>query len=214
MTHSSPSPFATVAEPDWNPFTVCAVGKKPPYPRALSTPEGLGDRLRFVAFAEKQAASAFLTAPLAFPEVSAGVKKIWSLLAQEEHKHLQWLLYRMNDLTIPITDRPVSKALWDSFQRCKNEHDFAQFMANAEERGRVAGEQFYQTLLAVDPISAKIFNQIALEERQHILLAQAIIDQNFQIPPDFDPKLEVLPLQAYSELIRPESTAAQSVRPA
>ena len=73
-------------------------------------------------------------------------------------------------------------------------------MENAEERGRIACELFYQTLLSIDSTSAKIFNQIAIEEQQHIRLAKMVIDQNFQVPLDFDTKLDVLPVDAYSTL--------------
>jgi hypothetical protein len=186
--------------PDWAPFQITDVGVKAPYLRSLSTPEGLGDRLRFVAFAELQAAKAFERAAVRFPEVSDGVKKIWAILAQEESKHLQWLLWRMDELKIVPGDRAVSAALYESFENATTAAQFAKYMASAEERGRIAGEQFYDTLLKIDPVTARIFQQIALEEQAHIRLASAITSLNFQIPPDFDLKMEVLPLQAYPAL--------------
>ena len=170
---------------DWSPFRVCQEGEKAPYPRSLVTPEGLGDRLRFVAFAEKQATHAFASAADLF-EVPAEVKQIWRTLAKEELKHLNWLLERMDELKVDVAERPQSLALWKSFDRCANAQGFAEFMASAEERGRVAGEQFFQTLLEIDPITAKIFQQIALEEQEHIRLAQSILDFNFKIPANFD----------------------------
>lgn len=185
---------------NWFPFQTCLPTEKAPYPRALSTPEGLGDRLRFVAFAELQASKAFEHAITRFSSVSAGVKQIWALLAKEEAKHLQWLLWRMDELKIKPDDRPVSLALWQSFEKAKTAEQFAKYMANAEERGREAGELFYDTLLKIDPITGKIFKQIAKEEVAHIRLASAITSLNFQIPPDFDLKMEVLPLTAYSDL--------------
>lgn len=157
---------------DWLPFRICAEGEKPPYPRSLSTPEGLGDRLRFVAFAEKQAMHAFAAAAEIFSDAPPETREVWRILSREEQKHLQWLLNRMDELRIDVTERPQSLALWMSFDRCENAADFARFMANAEERGRIAGDQFYETLLTVDPITAKIFGQIALEEREHIQLAE------------------------------------------
>lgn len=171
---------------DWAPFRVCVEGEKAPYPRSLSTPEGLGDRLRFVAFAEKQATHAFSAAADIFSDVPEAVKTIWRTIAQEEQKHLQWLLNRMNELNLAVDERPQSLALWKSFDRCETAQDFAVFMANAEERGRVAGEQFYETLLEIDPITARIFQQIAIEEQEHIRLAQSILDHNFKIPENFD----------------------------
>jgi rubrerythrin len=189
---------------DWAPFSLCKDGEKAPYPRSLQTPEGLGDRLRFVAFAEKQATHAFSLAADFFADVSPGVAVIWRALAREEAKHLQLLLWRIEELKIEVAAIPQSLALWKSFDRCTTAQEFAVFMANAEERGRVAGEQFYQTLLRIDPVTARVFQQIALEEQEHIRLAQTIIDRNFQIPADFDPKLEGIALERFAELRRLE----------
>ena len=187
---------------DWSPFVTCADGVKAPYPRGLSTSEGLGDRLRFVAFAEKQAAHAFSTAADVFPDISVGARRIWKKLAEEEQKHLQWLLWRMNELNISVADRPVSLALWKSFDRCESAKNFAQYMASSEEHGRVAGEKFYETLLKIDPVSAKVFQQIALEEQEHIRLAQAVVSLDFQVPEDFDINISGIPLNAYEVLTK------------
>ena len=189
--NSKPGLFTPLAV-DWAPFVTCADGVKAPYPRSLSTPEGLGDRLRFVAFAEKQATHAFAAAAEVFADQSEAVKNIWRILAREEQKHLHWLLDRMPERKIDVADRPVSLALWKSFDHCHDARKFADFMASAEERGRIAGEQFYQTLLEIDPITAKIFNQIALEEQEHIRLAQAIIDHDFNIPANFNYDLKAV----------------------
>ena len=188
-------------EVDWTPFFICKNGERAPYPRGLTTVEGLADRLRFVAFAEKQATTAFLNAPEVFHEVSPTVKEVWRTLAREEGKHLQWLLWRMEELKMSISERPVSIALWQSFHRCTTPQQFAEFMFKAEERGRIAGEQFYETLLNIDPTTAKIFRQIALEEQEHIRLAQMILDHQFNPPPNFEIKLNTIPLSDYSKLI-------------
>jgi rubrerythrin len=184
---------------DWAPFTVCKPGEKPPYPRALSTKEGLGDRLRFVAFAEKQATHAFGLAAKLY-DVPERVRKIWETLSKEEEKHLNWLLYRMRELEVISDERPQGLALWQSFDRCVTPTQFANFMANAEDRGRIAGEQFFQTLLAIDPQSARLFQQIAKEEVEHIRLASAVLEFNFEIPDDFSFQIEGLPLDAYSSI--------------
>jgi rubrerythrin len=161
---------------DWAPFRICEEGEKPPYPRSLSTPEGLGDRLRFVAFAELQAHHAFALAAESFESLPDQARKIWQTLAKEEKKHLNWLLERMTALGVTPQERPLSIALWNSFDRCETPRDFALFMANAEERGRVAGEKFYETLLKTDPVTAALFQKIAEEEQDHIRLAQSILD--------------------------------------
>ena len=184
---------------DWSPFSVCKPGEKPPYPRALSTKEGLGDRLRFVAFAEKQATHAFGLAAEIY-DVPEAVRKIWRTLSKEEEKHLTWLLYRMKELGVSPEERPQGLALWQSFDRCETPTQFANFMANAEDRGRIAGEQFYQTLLSIDPQSARLFQQIAKEEIEHIRLASAVLEYQFNIPADFSFQVEGLPLTDYSRI--------------
>jgi rubrerythrin len=184
---------------DWSPFMVCKLGEKPPYPRALSTKEGLGDRLRFVAFAEKQATHAFATAAEIF-DVPEAVKKIWLTLSREEEKHLTWLLYRMKELGVDAGERPQGISLWHSFDRCETPEQFANFMANAEDRGRIAGEQFYQTLLSIDPQTARLFQQIAKEEVEHIRLASAVLSHQFKIPEGFSFQVEGVPLEDYSAI--------------
>jgi len=160
---------------DWAPFAVCGPGEKAPYPRSLQTPEGLGDRLRFVAFAELQAHHAFRIAAESFPGLPEEARRIWLELSTEEKKHLGWLLLRMEELGVAASERPQSLALWNSFDRCDTPAKFAVFMANAEERGRIAGEQFHETLKAVDPVTAELFGKIAFEEQSHIRLAQSIL---------------------------------------
>lgn len=159
---------------NWSPFTICLDGQKAPYPRALSTPEGLADRLRFVAFAEKQATHAFASAAIVYPGLPAQVKDLWLTLSREEEKHLSWLLARMNELGVSASERPQSLSLWQSFDHCKTAREFANFMAKAEDRGRHAGEMFYETLLKVDTVTAELFRKIAEEEKEHIALAEKV----------------------------------------
>ncbi len=160
---------------DWAPFRICADGEKAPEPRSLSTREGLGDRLRFVAFAEKQAHHAFALAAESFEALPDEARSLWRTLAREEKKHMDWLLARMEELSVDVAERPLSLALWRSFDRCATPDEFARFMANAEERGRVAGEKFHETLLRFDPVTAALFQRIAEEEKDHILLAESVL---------------------------------------
>ncbi len=163
------------AKIEWAPFAVCAPTEKAPYPRSLTTPEGLGDRLRFVAFAEKQAENAFFLAAHSYPALPESVKNTWLELSREEAKHLSWLLARMKELGVDPAARPQSLALWNSFDRCSTASEFALFMANAEERGRIAGEQFYETLLKTDSVTGELFRKIAEEEKMHIALARSVM---------------------------------------
>jgi len=157
---------------DWSPFRVCGPQEHADPPRAILSPVGVGDRLRAAAFAEIQAREAFNWGADRFEgEAPAALCTAWRGLALAEDRHLNWLLARMEELGISITERRVSTQLWHSLVSCTNARDFARYMASAEERGRKAGERFHREMAQVDPISAKIFGQIALEEIAHIELA-------------------------------------------
>ena len=161
---------------DWSPFTICAPGEKAPYPRALTTVEGLGDRLRFVAFAELQAVHAFSAAAHLYADTPPAARELWLTLSREEEKHFQLLIARMKELGVEPSERPQSLALWQSFDRCNTAREFAVFMAKAEDRGRHAGEQFYETLLKIDLVTAELFKRIAEEEKEHIRLAASVMN--------------------------------------
>jgi rubrerythrin len=152
----------------WHPYVLGVV----PKPRSLLTPEGLGDRLRFVAFAERQATRAFREAATRFSDASPGLREAWLWVAAEEEKHESWLLQRLADIKQDVATVPVALDLYLSFERCQTAQEFAIYMSNAEERGRVAGERFAQVLASTDPLTAKMFEQIALKEREHVALTE------------------------------------------
>ncbi len=151
---------------DWSPYLIGPA----PRPRPLQTEAGLGDRLRYVAFAERQAARAFGEAPGRFPEAPTGLAEAWRWVALEEMKHEQWLLTRLEELGQPVAGIPVTLDLYQSFTRCSSAKEFSDYMARAEEWGRVAGERFAEVLRARDPRTADLFAQIAREEREHIAM--------------------------------------------
>jgi uncharacterized ferritin-like protein (DUF455 family) len=91
-------------------------------------------------------------------------------VAQEEAKHEKWLLDRLAELGQAVSSVPVALDLYLSFEKCRSAHEFAVYMSNAEERGRVAGERFGELLKSRDPKTAEIFAQIALEESQHVAM--------------------------------------------
>lgn len=157
---------------NWEPFEIAENSDRPDAPRSLSTFEGVGDRLRAAAFAEIQAREAFLWAANFFEEAPPELRRIWVSLAHAEERHLNWLLTRMTELKIDVKERKVSTQLWKSLRSCKTAYDFAVYMASAEERGRKAGERFYQALLHTDPVTAEIFRKIAEEEVAHIETAR------------------------------------------
>lgn len=157
---------------NWAPFILADPGKHGEAPRSISTQEGIGDRLRAAAFAEFQAREAFLWAANKFEDAPPGLRDAWRGLAAEEQKHMNWLLCRMKDLGISLTERKVSDHLWVSLVSCQTARDFAVFMANAEERGKRAGERFCESLKDRDPVTGEIFRKIAEEETAHIELAR------------------------------------------
>ncbi len=160
---------------DWGPFEVCAADERPLRSRGLHTREGLGDRLRTAAFAERQAREAFLWAADKFAEAPRELRSSWRQLAAEESKHLGWLLARMVELGLEVAGRPVSDRLWRSLIQCRNWEEFAEFMACAEERGKAAEESFQKALSARDPVTADIFGRIAAEEASHISLQKGCL---------------------------------------
>ena len=157
----------------WTPFNIGT----PPRVRSLNTVEGLGDRLRLVAFAERQAFHAFNEAISRFPDAPAGLIEAWKWVALEEAKHESWLLKRLSELGQDVAAVPVSLNLYFSLQKCSTPKEFALYVSDAEERGRVGAEKFAEVLSLKDPETAKIFKQIALEECEHI----ALVDKFFLI---------------------------------
>lgn len=159
----------------WHPFRVDSAVQIAPRPlitaNRAADKQGIGDRLRTAAFAEMQAEAAFLWAATNLADASSELRDAWRALAVQERKHMNWLMTRMQELEIDIVDRPVSDALWHSLTTCQSARDFCRYMADAEERGRRAGERFCEKLKPIDPITAEIFGTIAFEERSHIELA-------------------------------------------
>lgn len=133
--------------------------------------QGVGDRLRSVAFAELQARTAFVWAADRFPSAPEPLRQAWLRLAVEEEKHLGWLLGRMEEIGASVAERPVSSQLWESLSSCESARQFTLWMAGAEERGQSAGERLAVRLSGVDSVSAAVFAQIAREEAGHVALA-------------------------------------------
>ncbi|NDD91310.1 DUF455 family protein, partial [bacterium] len=107
-----------------------------------------------------------------FLDASEELRTAWKKLASAEDLHLSWLMTRLADLGFSAEDRKVSDQLWVSLTACPSAEEFSLFMATAEDRGRRAGERFYQELRERDPVSAEIFRKIAEEEVEHIRLAE------------------------------------------
>jgi uncharacterized ferritin-like protein (DUF455 family) len=161
----------SASTPSWSPFDVLPPGARTATPRGLSTVEGVGDRLRAAAFAELQAREAFLWGAERLPDAPDRLRATWRSLADAEDRHLGWLLARMAELGVDPAGRPVSDALWRSLTGCVDARSFAVWMADAEERGRRAGERFGRVLAEHDAASAAIFAKIAEEEVAHIAVA-------------------------------------------
>lgn len=155
---------------DWSPFRPCPDDERPPASRGLETAEGLGDRLRTAAFAERQAREAFFWAAERYADAPPALREGWRRLGAEEDKHLGWLLARMAQLGVDPAARPVSDGLYRSLTRCAGWREFAELMARAEDRGRTAERHFERVLARRDPETARIFSAIAAEEDAHIAL--------------------------------------------
>lgn len=164
---------------NWEPFVL---SDKPPRTRAITTAEGIGDRMRAAAFAELQAREAFKWAASHFPDAPDGLRRGWRTLVVAEQRHYDWIMNRMLELGISVAERPVSDWLWQSLSSCKTAKEFAIFIANAEERGRHAALRFYDAMNAVDPKTAEIFNRIAAEEVSHVELAKTFFP-DYEVAP-------------------------------
>lgn len=163
------SKFSPADNFDWSPFNVGTPIKT----RPMNTFEGLIDRIRIAAFAERQAYYAFLEAARIFAdEVPAELVETWKRIAEEEAKHEGWLLNRLVELKQDVAEIPVSLGLYQSFSKCETARDFALYISDSEERGRVAGLKFAEFLKVNDPETAKIFSDIAEEEIAHVALAK------------------------------------------
>lgn len=155
----------------WSPYVI----GNPEKVRSINTPEGLGDRLRLIAFAERQAYHGFNEAVEKFKDAPQDLLDAWKWVALEEAKHESWLLKRLEEIGQTIQSVPVSLNLYYSLQKCETAKDFAYYISDAEERGRVGAEKFAEMLSVKDPTTASMFKQIALEERAHI----ALVDKFF-----------------------------------
>lgn len=157
----------------WSPYKIGASTKV----RSLNTPEGLGDRLRLVAFAERQAFHGFKYALTTFKDAPPGLREAWEWVALEEAKHESWLLNRLEELGLDVAGQAVDLKLYQSLISCRSAQEFALYVADAEERGRVGAERFQEVLSHRDPITAEIFRKIAKEEVEHISLVKRFFVQ-------------------------------------
>lgn len=159
---------------DWSPFAVCAPDEYAPGARGLGSPEGLGDRLRTAAFAERQAFAAFMWAAEHLTDASEELRAAWRRIGHEEELHLNLLLARMVELKVEVAARPVSDRLWRRLIAAKTAPEFAAMMREAEARGRAAEESFQKALAQRDPVTAAIFGRIAADEAEHLALADRL----------------------------------------
>lgn len=150
----------------WSPYLIGTPARM----RSLNTPEGLGDRLRLIAFAERQAFHAFNEAAERFSDAPQALRDAWKWVALEEAKHESWLLKRLEEIHQKVEAMPVSLNLYHSLKNCQSARDFAFYVSDAEDRGRIGAEKFAQSLANSDPQSAAMFKQIAKEEEAHIAL--------------------------------------------
>lgn len=159
---------------NWAPFIVCDPDLYAPAARGMGGPDGLGDRLRTAAFAERQAFAAFLWAAEHLTDASAELRAAWLRIGYEEEIHLNLLLGRMAELGVRVADRPVSDRLWRRLTKSKTAPEFSAMMREAEARGQAAEESFRRSLAQRDPVTAAIFGRIADDEAEHLALADRL----------------------------------------
>lgn len=159
---------------DWSPFVVCPPEEYAPAPRGMGSPEGVGDRLRTAAFAERQAVAAFEWAAAAFTDAPEEVRAGWRRIAAQEREHLDLLLARMAELGVEVGERPVSDRLWLKLASSRTAAEFAGLMRSAEARGKAAEETFRRALGGRDPRTADIFARIAADEAEHLAFGDRI----------------------------------------
>ncbi len=164
---------------DWTPFVVCAPEDYAPSARGMGGPEGLGDRLRTAAFAERQAFAAFLWAADSLTDASEELRAAWRRIGLEEEVHLNLLLDRMAELGVKVAGRPVSDRLWRRLTTAKTAAEFAVMMREAEVRGQAAEESFRRSLARRDPVTAAIFGRIADDEAEHLAVADRLAKSSF-----------------------------------
>ena len=156
----------------WKPFRVEPRAERM---RALVNPEGVGDRLRAVAFAEIQARDGFLWGIKMFPDAPAEWRASWVAFAKMEEEHAQLLLDRAAALGVDLGARAVSDTLMRMFLRSTTAELFLYQIATAEERGMDIGLSMLEPMRAVDPASAAIFARIAHEEIDHVSTAKRFL---------------------------------------
>jgi uncharacterized ferritin-like protein (DUF455 family) len=166
-----PLPLPLDTTVNWEPFDLCAPGQDPPRPRDIRSLEGLGDRLRTAAFAERQAVHAFTWAASHFDELPAGLADDWRRQIPQEERHCALILERMAQLGIEVGAVPVSPRVWESVRDLETGKQFCLYIASAEERGRQAGIRLCRALKDSDPETVAIFQSIVDDEEAHVALA-------------------------------------------
>jgi uncharacterized ferritin-like protein (DUF455 family) len=161
---------------DFSPFDICGPGERPGKPRAMNTPEGVGDRMRAAAFAELQAIAAFQWAADHFTDVSEDLRTSWRAQVADESRHYDMIRTRMDELGVDVRGRKVSLSLWETLQECATGQEFCIRIAAAEERGRRAGLKLAGHLKKSDPATAAVFLEIAADEVAHVALAATHFD--------------------------------------
>jgi len=159
---------------DWSPFAVCGPDEYAPPTRGIGSAEGIADRLRTAAFAERQAFEAFTWAAETLADAPAELRAAWRRIGLEEKVHLELLLGRMAELGVKPGDRPVSDRLFRRLIQSKTAPEFSALMRDAEARGQAAEESFRRSLAQRDPATAAIFGRIADDEAEHLALADRL----------------------------------------
>lgn len=167
-------PLASEIKPSnlWLPFAVAAKADRM---RSILAPEGVGDRLRAVAFAEIQARDGFQWGLDTFPNAKPELRRVWAELRDMEAEHAQILLNRAQELGISLSARKVAPTLYRMFQTAASVETFLYLISTAEARGREVGLTMVEPMRSIDAESAAIFEKIAADEADHVAIADSFL---------------------------------------
>lgn len=177
----------------WKPFRVAERADRM---RSIGIPEGVGDRIRAVAFAELQARDGFLWGLDRFPEALPELRAYWREFAAMEELHAQLLLDRAAELNVDLSERAVSDTLMRMFVRSDSADLFLYQISTAEERGMEVGTAMIRPIREVDPVSAAVFQRIVDDEVGHVSTARRFLGE-----------LDVLALRARAQSLAASSSA-------
>ena len=182
----SPAPLRLGRTHDWEPMSPALPPDSPGRPPELfvmprsyrsGSPESAAGRLKLLhtfAHHELQAAELFAWAVLAFPRAPRCFRRGLIAILQEEIRHLNLYVRRLDELGVAFGSLPVRDWFWQRVPLARSEHAFISLMglgleaANLDHSARFAR----RFRLAGDHRSAQIIEVVEREEIRHVAFAR------------------------------------------